>query len=212
MILGISGSGRANGTTSDVVKYILKESDQEYEYVSLAGKKINGCIGCTRCAADSFCKVEDDWQEIGRKMLKADAIVFGAPDYYDTLNALAHACLERTYCFRHLEKYKLAGKLGVGIAVDGPEINSGVIKYIKRVMDSNQMAIMDTFQVEGYSQCFTCGYGIDCAAGTVVEGHGFLDEIEEQHLPLKFEEQKEKKLKAYKIAKTLGSILEDRKN
>ena len=41
MILGISGSGRANGTTSDVVNYILEESGQEYEYVSLAGKKIN---------------------------------------------------------------------------------------------------------------------------------------------------------------------------
>lgn len=68
MILGISGSSRANGTTSDVIKYILEQSGQEYEYVSLAGKKINGCIGCTRCAADSFCKVEDDWQEIGRKM------------------------------------------------------------------------------------------------------------------------------------------------
>jgi multimeric flavodoxin WrbA len=128
-------------------------------------KKINGCIGCTRCAADSFCKVEDDWQEIGRKMLKAEAIIFGAPDYYDTLNALAHACLERTYCFRHLEKYKLAGKLGVGI---------------------------------------------DCASGTVVDRHGFFEEIEKEHLPLKLKEQKDKKLKAYKIAKTLGSILEDR--
>jgi len=29
---------------------------------------------------------------------------------------------------------------------------------------------------------------------------------------LKFKEQKDKKLEAYKIAKTLGSILEERKN
>jgi multimeric flavodoxin WrbA len=39
LILGISGSSRANGTTSDVIKYILEQSGQEYEYVSLAGKK-----------------------------------------------------------------------------------------------------------------------------------------------------------------------------
>mgnify|MGYP006272585705 CR=1 FL=1 len=190
---------------------MLKKTGKEYEYISLSGKKINGCIGCTRCAEDSFCKVEDDWQEIGRKMVEAEAIIFGAPDYYDTLNALAHACLERSYCFRHQEKYRLAGKLGVAVAVDGSEINSGVNKYIKKIMFSNKMAVLDTLQVDGYSQCFTCGFGIDCAAGTVVNRHGFLDEIKEKHLPPKFKEQSQKKLEAYKIAKSLGTILRNRR-
>jgi len=80
--------------------------------------------------------------------------------------------------------------LGISGSGRADGTTSDVVKYIKRVMDSNQMAVLDTFQVEGYSQCFSCGYGIDCAAGTVVDRHGFLD----------------------KIAKTLGSILEERKN
>lgn len=211
MILGISGSGRKNGTTSDVIKYILENSGEEYEYISLAGKQINGCIGCTECAGDSFCKVKDDWQEIGYKMLEADAIVFGAPDYFDTLNALAHACLERTYCFRHREKVKLAGKLAVAVAVDGDPEVSRVLTYIKRLMSSNQMAIMDTLHVEGDSQCFTCGYGEDCAAGTVVKRHGFLDEIKAEHLPDKFSDQPDKMLEAKMIARNLGSIITDRR-
>lgn len=212
MILGISGSGRKNGTTSDVIKYILENTGEEFEYISLAGKRINGCTGCTECAADSFCKIKDDWQEIGYKMLEAEAIVFGAPDYFDTLNALAHACLERTYCFRHREKFKLAGKLGVAVAVDGDPDKSRVLTYIKRLMRSNQMAVMDTLHLEGYSQCFTCGYGEDCAAGTVVKRHGFLDEIKIEYLPDKFFDQPDKMLRAEIIAKNLGSILENRRD
>jgi len=101
LILGISASARKDGITSAAVKAVLQASGMEYEYVSLTGKRINGCIGCTGCASDNFCKVKDDWNEIGEEMLKAEAIVFGAPNYYGTINALGHACLERTFCFRH---------------------------------------------------------------------------------------------------------------
>lgn len=38
-----------------------------------------------QCVRDNRCKQQDDWNEIGQKMLEADAIVFGGPDYYGTL-------------------------------------------------------------------------------------------------------------------------------
>lgn len=47
MILGISASGKKDGITSKTVKAILESSNSEYEYISLSGKRINGCIGCT---------------------------------------------------------------------------------------------------------------------------------------------------------------------
>jgi len=71
---------------------------------------------------------------------------------------------------------------------------------------------MDTLHVEGYSQCFTCGYGEECAAGTVVKRHGFLDEIKTEHLPDKFSGQPDKMLKAKMIARNLGSLLKDRRD
>ena len=46
MILGISGSPRADGVTAAAVKQVLAESGEETEYISLAGKKINRCINC----------------------------------------------------------------------------------------------------------------------------------------------------------------------
>jgi len=210
-ILGISASGRKDGITSEIVHAVLEATGETYEFVSLAGKKIGGCIGCTRCAADNRCKVQDDWPAIGEKMLAAEAIVFGAPNYYGMINALGHACLERTYCFRHREVFSLAGKLGVAIGVDGGSQDSAVIAYIEMMFRSNQMAVVGTAYADGFSQCYTCGFGKDCVVGSVVGRHGFLDAIEDCHLPPRFAAQERLALRAYKVGKTLGSILRARR-
>ena len=212
MILGISGSGRPEGITSKAVKFLLEATDEQYQYISLSGKQINGCIGCTRCAEDAICKQNDDWNKIGQKMLDADAIVFGAPNYYDNLNALAHACLERTYCFRHREIFKLAGKLGIAIGVDDNQKDPIITDLITKYMNSNQMAVVDEIQFEGYSQCYTCGYGKNCAAGNVVKDHGFVEEIQKWHLPQDFFERNEGIFKLHKTGKILGSILKNQNN
>lgn len=209
-ILGISASGRKEGVTADVVRAVLEASGQPYDYVSLAGLAINGCRGCTACAGDNQCVQQDDWLAIGEKMVAADAIVFGAPNYYGTINALGHACLERTFCFRHREVFRLAGKLGVAVAVDGGEQNNAVTQFIRKMMQSNQMAVIGSVYASGYSQCFTCGYGVDCAVGGVVGRHGFREEIAPDMLPLRFEQQEHAKFQAYRVGKTLGSILHSR--
>jgi multimeric flavodoxin WrbA len=210
-ILGISASGREKGICSEVVKTILETSGEPYEYISLAGRRINGCIGCTRCAADNDCKEKDDWNEIGEKMLKAEAIVFVAPNYFGTINALGHACLERTYCFRHREVFPLSGKLAVVGYVDGGEHDSSVEKYINKMFTSNNMPILATVYASGYSQCFTCGFGEDCGVGGVVERHGFLDKIEAHHYQPRLKDQEKASFEAYRAGKLLGSVLRGRK-
>jgi len=206
LILGISASGRPVGITDEVVKAVLLESGLEWEYISLAGKKINGCIGCTRCASDNRCKQKDDWNEIGDKMLEAEAIIFGAPNYYGTINALGHACLERTYSFRHQGKFCLEGKFGIAIGVDDQDKTS-VVPYIKRMMVHNKMKILADFATDGYSQCYTCGFGHKCAVGSVYKKHGFLDEIKDEHLPPRFQEQEKNRCQAVEIGKQLKKKL-----
>lgn len=209
MILGINASGRNNSVTNDSVKAILEASGQKYEFISLGGKKISGCIGCLQCAKDNVCKVKDDWLEIGEKMLQAEAIVFGAPNYYGMINALGHACWERTFCFRHRENFSLAGKLGVIVGVSYQKDNS-VQSYIEKMMLGNKMAIIGSLAVQGYSQCYSCGYGVNCAIGNVVRDHGFIEEITEEHLPLSFQKQVCAVEEAYKLGRVLGSILKNR--
>lgn len=210
MILGISASGRKDGVTSEAVKAVLVATGLEYEYVSLAGKTINGCIGCALCAGDNKCKQQDDWNEIGYKMRQADAIVFGAPNYFNRMNALGHACWERTFSFRHREIFNLAGKLGVAIGVeyDGTEF---VKQEIEDFMVRNKMAIVESVNVGAYGQCYTCGYGHDCGVGRVVRIHGALEKIEDKHFPPHFKEQEEAVCHTKKVGKILGSILKSRK-
>ena len=188
MILGISASGRANGVTSEAVKAALRATGLEYDYVSLAGKRINGCMGCTLCAGDNCCKIQDDRNDIGKKMLKADAIVFGAPNYFGKMNSLGHACWERTFSFRHREIFNLSGKLGVIVSV-GFEGEDPVKPQIEDFMLRNKMAIVESVQADGYGQCYTCGYGHDCGVGQVVKIHGFLEKIEDIDFPPHFKDQ-----------------------
>ncbi|OBR94231.1 MULTISPECIES: flavodoxin family protein [Clostridium] len=208
MILGISASGRKDGITSKTVKAILESSNSEYEYISLSGKRINGCIGCTLCAADNKCKVKDDWNEIAEKMLMADAIVFGAPNYGGTINALGHACLERTFCFRHRAAFSLSGKLGVAVSASYSEQGASLVNMIiKKSMMVNKMSVVGAVSAHGYSQCYTCGFGHKCNAGNVVKKYGILDKIEKKHLPPSFEEQEDTILKANSMGKLLESLV-----
>ncbi|MBE7446455.1 MAG: flavodoxin family protein [Planctomycetia bacterium] len=123
-VLGISGSPRAGKTTEGLVMAILDATGLETEFISLHGKKINGCIyAVLGCVGDNLCKVQDDYLLIMHKVMEADAIVIGAANYFGRLNALAHALLERFYCFRHDSNghggMKLSGKLGAIASVGG---------------------------------------------------------------------------------------------
>jgi multimeric flavodoxin WrbA len=214
MILGLSTSGRnarrnesgtlTHGLTEEMVKYILSKAGEPSEFISLAGKNIRGCVGCCGCAENNICVLEDDWAAIRDRMFEAEAIVFGAPNYYGTINALGHAFLERTFSLRHRERFRLAGKLNV-IVTTGSEEDSQVEDVVRKVFRSNYMAEpVGALKAAGISQCYQCGYGEGCAAGSVVSRHGFLDEIRESILP---RVNPETYRKADAIAHRLGEVV-----
>lgn len=110
MILGISGNPRPKSVTAAAVQRVLVESGERSEYISLSGKNINGCISCLGCTHDNHCVVKDDFLPIAEAMCSADAIVFGAPNYYGTINGLSHCLWERCFCFRHQGAFLLKDK------------------------------------------------------------------------------------------------------
>ena len=218
MILGISASGRQSvrdesgrllkGVNDHMVKYVLEKTGEEYEYVSLAGKKISGCQACLACAKDNICVIDDDWAEIRDKMFEADAVVFGAPNYYGTINAHGHAFLERTFSLRHRERFPLAGKLNA-IVASGRVDDNPAEKFIRQMFRSNYMAEpVGVVHVSGIAQCYTCGFGEKCAAGAVVGKHGFLDEIQPWMIP---QIQPDVYKKADILAQRLGSVVRNNK-
>ncbi len=183
-ILAISGSPRTGRMIHSAIEAILQGCTNDCKVISLAGKNIGGCRGCAACAGDNVCKVRDDWNEIGDAMQAADLLIFGAPNYFGMVNALAHATLERTFCFRHRGANLLQGKRGLVVSTcRNREADDPVAAYIRKMFRYNYIEEIGAVQVTPYNQCYTCGYGHDCAQGAVVGRHGVLSEILPCHLP-----------------------------
>jgi multimeric flavodoxin WrbA len=165
-ILGICGSPRqekASGTAK-LVQTVLAASGCEYEYISLRGKNIAGCIACLGCVKDNICKVEDDLAPLRDKIVDADAYVIGAPNYYTGLNALTHALLERWFQFRHQAGNLLWGKLAVAVGVGGSK-GQAPADDIEKFLAYNFIETVAKVAGQGAASCFTCGYGETCAVG-----------------------------------------------
>jgi multimeric flavodoxin WrbA len=200
MILGISTSGRRNRIVEQTVRAILDGTGMEYELVSLSGKTINGCTGCLGCAGTNICVLKDDWIDLADKMKKADAIVFGAPKYFGTINARGHACLERTFSFRHNCVFPLQGKPAVSISTSSTWSHNRrtvtsedpVKDFIQALLKENRMEIVGHVTADGYGPCYTCGYGHNCdAGGAMTEKSQRIGGFEKEDYPPDFCEQKE---------------------
>lgn len=169
-VLGISGSPRKGKTTDRLVQEVLNGVDGETEFISLRGKRISPCIGCLACADDNICKLKDDMKELREKIVEADALVIGSPNYFGGINALTHAFLERFYQFRHREAMTVAGKIAVAVGVGGG-LAEPAAKDMERFFEANEIELLGSVTAQGVAGCFTCGYGENCMVGAI---HGFF--------------------------------------
>lgn len=100
-IIVLTGSPRKNGNTEILADSFIKgarEARNQVEKVCLAGKKINGCLGCDYCMRnDGTCVQKDDMQEIYQKLYAADMVVLASPLYYFGLSAQLKAVIDRFY-------------------------------------------------------------------------------------------------------------------
>jgi len=174
-ILGIAGSTRKEGQSGvlSLVKTVLENTGCDYELVHLKGKQISGCIACLGCVKDNVCKVEDDLSPLRDKIVEADAYVFGAANYFSTLNAVAHAFLERWFQFRHQEGNTLWGKLGVAVGAGGTS-GQFPVDDIEKFFLYNFIETVAKVAGQGAASCFSCGYGETCKVGvpTMLYGEG----------------------------------------
>ena len=76
-------------------------------------------------------------------------------------------------------------------------------------MAKNKVKTLSKFLVAGFSQCYTCDYGHNCVAGNVVNKYGVVDEIRQEMMPPKLQEQKKSIKKCEKAALILNMALND---
>ena len=183
-ILAVSGSPRSEkrSSTLKLVTAVAENTGYPYELVSLAGKRIHGCIGCMGCADDNICRLKDDFTPLRDKIVEADAYILGGCNFFSTLNAAMHAFLERWYQFRHREKNDLWGKPAVTVAVGGGQTES-VAKVLEQFCMYNFIPVVNRVEGLGAPGCFYCGYGETCKVGAVHARYGEGFQITEENTP-----------------------------
>lgn len=203
-VLGISASPRKGSTTDQLVKEVLAGLECASEFVSLADMNIGPCIACLGCVEDNVCKRKDDMVDLRPKLVEADALVVGAPNYFAVLNGLGHCFLERFYQFRHREGKALVGKLGVAVGVGGGDPKAPAAN-IKSFFQYNQIECVGEITAQGPASCFVCGHGETCKVGAIHMFFGPGTKITDEIVP-----SLDKQLHVQEAARSLGKKLSDR--
>ncbi len=116
----LSGSPKPEGNTMTVLAACaeaIRAAGVETALESLAGRKIESCVACGRCAAGKRCVLDDDFAPILEAVRKADGFVVGAPVYFGTARADLMAVLQRVGMVSRSTDRFLARKVGGPVAV-----------------------------------------------------------------------------------------------
>ena len=165
-VIGFSaGSVGREGKIDRMVKAILEKSGHEIEFVKLADLDYSGCKGCVQlCAKPQVCKLEDDAQPYYQKVKEADAVVIGAPVYFDTMSSMAWAFIERFFGYRHVD-IPIAGKPFV-VVVAGAMMLDSAVEQLHKALSMFEANVLDTVRFQSkVPPCFKCGRHKECEIG-----------------------------------------------
>jgi len=134
MALNASPRGK-NSNTLRLVNAVLagaKEEGAETDLLDLYSHHIEYCTSCSTCYATGECILIDDFPYIFDKMMNADGIVLGAPNYIDSVPAPMKALFDRMADAIHCQM--LTGKYGCSVCTAGGSGEHEVVGYMNKVL------------------------------------------------------------------------------
>ncbi|MBC8471287.1 MAG: flavodoxin family protein [Planctomycetes bacterium] len=99
--LGISTSPRIHGNSDLLLREALSGAESagaKTEYIHLSDYDIAPCIECNACYSRGDCKIQDDFQQLLKKILDADRLIFATPVFFMTVCAQAKMLIDRSQC------------------------------------------------------------------------------------------------------------------
>lgn len=134
-ILGICASPRGSkSTTLGLVRALLKgakEAGAEVELVDVCDLDIKFCNACQVCFKTGECVHKDDFQGLYDKILAADGLVWGSPNYFRSLTAQMKTFIDRMADAVHCQL--LTGKYCASVASGGSNFDQ-VTTYLDGLM------------------------------------------------------------------------------
>ncbi len=134
-VLGICASPRGSkSTTLRLVQAALdgaKASGAEVEMVDVCEMEIKFCNACQVCFKKGECVHKDGFQGIYEKILAADGLVWGSPNYFHSVTAQMKTLIDRMADAVHCQL--LSGKYCVSVASGGSNYDQ-VTTYLDGLM------------------------------------------------------------------------------
>jgi len=137
-VIGINASPRGKDSNTlrlvDAVLAGAKEEGAEIEFVDLYKVRIEYCTACGTCYATGDCTLLDDFSDLFDRMMSAEGIVLGAPNYIDSVPAPMKALFDRMADAIHCQM--MTGKFGCSVCTAGGSGEEEVVGYMNKVLST----------------------------------------------------------------------------
>ncbi|MFA6708671.1 MAG: flavodoxin family protein [Fusobacterium sp.] len=120
-VLVINGSPRKEGNTKialGIMKDELTKLGIEIEELHV-GSKINGCLGCMKCAEmlNETCIIKNDIvNEAVQKIIESDGVILSSPTYYANISGTMKSFLDRVFFVAGVNGGLFRHKVGASIS------------------------------------------------------------------------------------------------
>ncbi|MBN1940786.1 MAG: flavodoxin family protein [Candidatus Diapherotrites archaeon] len=133
-VLAVCGSPR-QGNTEAMLRRVLdgaKDAGAQIELVLLRNKRVEPCKAICDCFEKGLpCTIDDDMAQVISKMLVADAIVLGSPNYFKNVSGIMKNFMDRTNPI--VGKARLKGKKAAVVCVGSQSMEN--IAFCARALE-----------------------------------------------------------------------------
>lgn len=137
-IIGINASPKKEKSqTRRLVMGVLdgaRLAGADVTFVDICGLEIRYCTACGACYSSGECIHDDDFPALLEKMLDADGIVLGSPNYINQVTAQLKTMLDRMADVVHCQAF--AGKYGCAVCTAGGSKAAEVAEYMNEALQS----------------------------------------------------------------------------
>lgn len=135
-VIGLNASPKGKeSNTLKLVQAVLagaKDEGAETELVDLYSLDIRYCTACGTCYAKGDCTLLDDFSDLFEKIMNAEGIVLGAPNYINSVPAPMKALFDRMADAIHCQMF--TGKFGCSVCTAGGSGEQEVMEYMNKVL------------------------------------------------------------------------------
>ncbi len=124
-IIGVNCSPRKGQSTYQALEISMGGIREKYpeittEIIELAGRDIQGCVGCGACKKELKCQIDDDFNSLIPQLADQEIIgmIIGSPVYLGTMTSQCKAFLDRS-CSLRRNGFLFRNRVGAVLAVGG---------------------------------------------------------------------------------------------